>query len=427
MTGRCKMLRAFLSSYAVTLVGVACAFGSHLLLARILPAAEYGVFSFVFSLSLLLGIFALFGFQNSVVKLIPQYLADQKSFYKIGRLIGFAIFFTGVLAGVTGAVVYGGLSVTHYADLYSMDAFLVGIGLTLLMVMIRLMAGFVRGFQKSAISVFYETSLREIGFVVLLGGMLLFGFQLTSGVQALLILAAVMLVVVLIAALHVHRLESAVDGQGGDARGGDYRDWIKLSFPMMLVIVAQRVMRRSDIVILGLMVSPALVGAYAIAAQFADVSSIAQKGIVAVFSPRASSLHAKDDREGLRGLYGQMRLYGIVVTGGAAIVIGVLAPTVIGFFGDDYMVGYRALLILLVGQFVNMGFGPVAALLMMTGQEKIAMRYTAMAAAGNVVFNPLAIVAFGLEGAAFVTVFFLIMRNVLSYRVARHTLWNEGV
>ena len=64
------------------------------------------------------------------------------------------------------------------------------------------------------------------------------------------------------------------------------------------------------------------------------------------------------------------------------------------------------------------GFGPVSPLLIMTGYEKESMRYTALAAGGNVILNPIAILGFGLEGAAAVTVFFLLLRGLLSYRLA---------
>ena len=99
------MLKQFLSSFMVTLIGAGCAFVSHLVLARMLSVAEYGVFSFVMSLCVLIGVFSLFGFQTSVVRLIAGYLNDPARVYKVNRLLGFVVLFVGALASITGAVV----------------------------------------------------------------------------------------------------------------------------------------------------------------------------------------------------------------------------------------------------------------------------------------------------------------------------------
>lgn len=417
------MLRLFLSSFSVTLVGVACAFASQLVLARILPAAEYGAYSFIFSLSLMLGVFALFGFQNSVVRLIPQFLNDEKQRHKVKRLLGFSIFFVGVLAGGVGVFVYGGLSFTPYADMYSSRAFVVGIALVALMALMRLMSAFMRGFSKSAVSVLYETSLREILFLLAIGGALLFGFDLRSGFDALLLLAGSLMVVVIIAAFHVRSQEPDVGGDGAGARGEDYRAWLSISFPMMLTIFAQRFLRRSDVVILGFMVSPVLVGAYAIVAQFSDVSAIGQKGIFAVFGSRAATLFAAGEHDTLRRMYWQMALYGIVSAAVLSVLIAVCAPVILGYFGESYGAGYSALLILLIGQFVTVCFGPIGLLMVMTKYEQMSMRLTVMAALGNLICNPLAIYFYGLEGAAVVTAFFLVLRGAMSVRFMR----KEGV
>jgi O-antigen/teichoic acid export membrane protein len=409
------MFRKFMSSFGLSAIGFGAAFGSQLLLARMLSASEYGVFSFISSLSLMIGVFALFGFQSSAVRLIAQYRADDVLRGKIAPFIGFAIFFTGVLAAVFGFIVYGGLSLTSYADVYSYRAFLIGIALIAVMVMVRLLSAFMHGFERSICSVLYETTLREVLFLLAIGAAFLMGFGVQSGADALLVLVAVSFCVMMIAGVHVHRQESGSSGDFIGDRMAEYKEWIAISFPMMLTVFAQRMMRRSDIVILGLMVSPALVGAYAIAANFADASAMGQKGVYAVFSARAARLFKAGQLEELKAFYKQMQLYGFVSVGAISVLIAAAFPFVIEWFGEAYKVGYVALLILLFGQVVNIAFGPVGMLMIMTEHEKVAMRYTGFAVLGNVIFNPLAIVFFGLEGAAFVAAFFLIVRGAVSY------------
>jgi len=417
------MLKVFLSSFSVVMVGMSCAFLSQIALARLMPAEEFGIYSFIFSLSLLLGVFALFGFQNSVVRLIAGFRTEKSPQHKIFALIHFSTFFTFALAIFFALMAYGGLYLLGYTKVYPIQSMMVGVCMVPLMVFMRINASYMRGFDKTVLSVLYETTAREVGFFGLIALMFLSGFVFHSGVQALTLLCLVLGVVGIIAYLHV-RLYIRKQGKPDKKQlpkliSSEHKEWALLSMPMMLIIFAQRFLRRSDIIILGLMVNPVLVGAYAIAAQFSEVSSIGQKGIFAMFSPKAATLYKENKLEQLRALYRKMQLYGAMTTGGMCLLIAILAPYLMGFFGPTYTEGYNALLILLAGMFINVCFGPVGVLMIMTKFEKTAMNLTLLAALGNLICNPIAIYYMGLAGAATTTTFFLVLRALLSYSFVR--------
>lgn len=401
------MLRLFLSSFSIVILGVGCAFLSHLGLAKLLSAHEYGIFSFIASLSLLISVFALFGFQNSVVRLLNQPDTDAE------QLICFARKFTIFVGFLGGAVIFAALYFSQIVSNYPTESLIIGAVLTPLMVSTRLHAAFLRGFGKSNLSVLYETTLREALFLILILAAFIVGVQFEAAFQGLFLLLLALTLSACFSWFHAHKhmksFSSASDVMS------DHKAWIKVSFPMMLTIFAQRFMRRSDIIILGLMVQPALVGAYAIAAQFSDASSIGQKGIFAIFSPRAASLYANKKTDDIKPLYKKMQLFGVLSTGTVSLVVAFLAPYIMAFFGDGFDAGYVALLILLTGQFINVSFGPTGVLMIMTEHEKVAMKLTMLAALGNLIFNPIAILFFGLEGAAIVTSFFIMLRGSLSY------------
>ena len=381
-----------------------------------LSAAEYGTFSFFASLSLVISIFALFGFQNSSVKFISTFGLDGTKRGQTKNFMNFARGFTLILAIGAATLTYGALFLFGFADKYPVYAFGIGFLLVPLMVWVRLHAAFLRGFSKSALSIFYETSLREILFLAILLGAITVGASFDLGIYALVVLTCALLFSGIAAWINTWFVFRGVRAETDRTeRKAIRKEWVQTSFPMMLIIFAQRFLRRSDVIILGLMVHPALVGAYAIAAQFSEVGSIGQKGIFSVFSPRAAKLYKAESHDGLKRLYRTMTIYGVITTGAMCLGIAVLAPYALSFFGEDYGVGYRALLILLVGQFLNVCFGPVGVLMIMTQYEKMAMKLTMIAAAGNLILNPFAIIYFGLEGAAMTTAFFLITRAMLSY------------
>ncbi len=405
------MLRAFLSSFSVILIGVGCAFLTHMILAKILNAAEYGVFSFVYSISLLLSVISLFGFQNSVVRLIPNY---QSHFDKIKGLIKFSRVFTFFVAILSALICFACLQFFGLDEKYPIEALYLSFLITPLMVSMRLHAAFMRGFEKSMLSVLYETSLREVLLLSAIGISFLIGHKISSGFDAL-ILLTISLFLVSIVAWWNTRFTLHQKTSSSDRPSFEVQEWITISLPMMFTIFAQRLLRRSDIIILGAMVTPALVGAYAIVTQFSDVSAIGQKGVFAVFSARAASLYKSQDITALRTLYCKMQLYGVLSAAALCLCIGLIAPYLLDFFGEEYRVAYYALIILLVGQFINVCFGPIGILMIMTQYERVIMKFTFIVAIGNIILNPIAIYFYGLEGAAIVTSFFLVCHPTLSY------------
>ncbi len=411
------MLRLFFSSFFIVIIGMGFGFFVQIALAKMLSVEQYGVYSFIFSLSLVLGIFSLFGFQNSAVRILPKYLNENKDTAKISSFIKFSRKFTLLLASISGFLVFGILSFTSIVDKYSEEALWVGALIVPITVFLRLNSGFLRGLHHSSLSVFFETTFREfllLSFIILA---VLLGFQLELGVQALILLTISLIVAGGISwatlCRFIRRDKSKADKK-------DYKNWLNISFPMMLVIFAQRLMRRSDLIILGLMMQPMMVGAYAIAAQFSEVGSISQKVVQSVFSSRASSLYTKGDHSGLKKLYIQNLAFSVFSTAIICLSIMFVMPYVLEFLGDGFEGAYDALLILLVGQFVMVCTGPSAALLAMTKYERTVMWITFAAAAGNIICNIPAIIWFGLEGAASVTAFFMVFRNILSYIFVVH-------
>lgn len=409
------MLRLFLSSFSVVMVGTIFAFLSQLILAKFLSVEEYGIYSFIFSTSLMLSVISLFGLQNGLVRLIPTLQQNDKEAAKITQLIGFSRALTFVLACGFACFIYGGLYLFGLTKTYPVETFLIGIILVPFMVLLRLNAAILRGFEKSTLSVLYETGLREILFFCALAGLFLGGYLLQDAERALLVLIGALSVSVLFSFVQCGSLISA-KAQERTATKEDYKSWLKTSFPMMMIIFAQRFLRRADILFLGIMTQPALVGAYAIAAQFSEASSIGQKGVFAVFSARAAKHYQNNEQAELKALYQRMQLYGIAACGLLCISIALIAPYLYSFFGEGFEKGYLALLILLVGMFINVCFGPIGILMIMSEYEVQAMKITFYAMLGNIVLNPAAIYFYGLEGAATTTSVLLITRAAFCYR-----------
>ena len=93
----------------------------------------------------------------------------------------------------------------------------------------------------------------------------------------------------------------------------------------------------------------------------------------------------------------------------------VVAPgLVMSLFGAEFRNGSAVLVLLALGQYVNVATGSVGNLLMMTGHERIIRNITFAAAATNIGLCVLLIPRFGITGAAIGTSVGMAAQNIAS-------------
>ncbi len=423
------MTRLFLSSYAFTIIGVGLGFISHFALANLLDADGYGRYSFIFSTSFVLCMIAMFGFQASTVRLIPIYELDKNEHKLISALIKFSYKFATVLSLLAGTVVFGLLYAFGYAEKYTLPLLSFLFILPLLQALFYLNSGLFKAFHKAIASVLYEGIYREALMLLLIGIFLISPIGFDNAFIALTTLCTVLVLLVLSSLFHNRKFIPKTESY--TPTPSEFRaqklEWLKVSFPMMMLMVFKRLMRRIDIIILGLMVEPELVGIYALMTMLADGCAIATKPALTIFAPKAAQLFKQNKKAELKKLYNQTLWQIAGMTMLTSIIAAVLGPYIIPYFGDVYMNGYNTLLILLIGNLMTILMGPAIPLLNMAIYEKEAMKFTAIAAFLNIALNPFFIYYFSIEGAALVTAFVFILQHAMGVMfIRRHKILEQG-
>jgi O-antigen/teichoic acid export membrane protein len=95
------------------------------------------------------------------------------------------------------------------------------------------------------------------------------------------------------------------------------------------------------------------------------------------------------------------------------IVFLSLGKYILNFWGGEFVLGFPILAILAIGQFFNIASGPVAAILIMTNNEKVARNITVFTVLLNLILNYFLINNFGAVGAAIATAFTTILNMLL--------------
>jgi len=94
----------------------------------------------------------------------------------------------------------------------------------------------------------------------------------------------------------------------------------------------------------------------------------------------------------------------------------------LSWFGNEFRSAAPALMILAVGQLINLSTGPVGTILLMTGNEQIMKRHTVTTVLVNLAAAIFLIPVWGVAGAAASAAIGMALLNLLSWYSARGLL-----
>lgn len=205
------------------------------------------------------------------------------------------------------------------------------------------------------------------------------------------------------------------------ARRPDYigREMLAMGFPLLIANAALLVSSNADIVMIGWLSSAREVGLYSIASRLALLTNFLLQITTSAVAPKIAVLFRDNRVEELEAMIQKITII-LVVTGVIPMVLFIVwGKPILSLWGNEFSSAYPALVILAVGQFVNISTGPVGNLLIMTGSEKTVGNITMFTVLLNLVLNYYLIRSYGCQGAAFATSFTLILNMTLCYFFVR--------
>jgi O-antigen/teichoic acid export membrane protein len=193
----------------------------------------------------------------------------------------------------------------------------------------------------------------------------------------------------------------------------DLADVKSVAKSMRLTNLVAVVLRNSDILIVGSMVSAAATGIYIAASRVAAIAGVIVTILDPVASPRVSAAYAEGNRRELRAIALE---YSAISSAGSltfvlAMVIG--GDFILGLFGTQFTQGTAIALVLLLGHLANALTGPSGVFLSMTGGEKISFRVSFWAAAFYLLLLAILVPLMSAMGAAIAFAISTATKNVV--------------
>ena len=406
-----SILKKTSAAFSIKFLNAALGFIFNIVLAKMIGANEAGVYYLAFSIVSVPKLIAELGFRNVLLKYISSNSAD-KNWSAVKGLLRKTFAYTSILALVFVFLIF--INSEYIASIF-FDDILIGAKTVKIMcfgifpmTLILLVSATLKGLEK------YKEGLIVGGLIVPSIGIPLMTLLTTYyGVIG----AVYSLVIVNIIALSfgVMWIAKYIPKLSNYDALFDTKLIISTGIPFFLIAITNFVMAGGDVMFLGYWVEDVDVGIYGLAKRIAALTAFILVAINSIVAPKFAKLYAQGKIDELKTVArNSMKLLCLFAIP-AVLFLTIFAPQIMTYVGEDFSKGYLILIILALGQFVNVITGSVGYLLMMTGFEKeMTVNIIIVSLLTTILYLTL-IPIYGVMGAAFASAFGLALQNVIAF------------
>lgn len=211
---------------------------------------------------------------------------------------------------------------------------------------------------------------------------------------------------------------AAAPEAGGSVAGQFWR----YTAPRAVSTMAQTLLKRSDVVLVAALRSPAEAALYAAASRFVTLGQVGVQALQQALGPQLSAMFASQQHDEALEVYRLTTAWSIMMAWPVYIASAVLAPTLMLVFGNGYSEGATVVVVLSAAMLVAVASGSVDTVMLMSGRSLLSLANVLVTLVVNVALNLLLIPPLGIEGAAIAWAVAIVVRNVLPLVQVRSAL-----
>ncbi len=405
--------------FLIRVLSAGLAYFSQVLLARWMGGSDYGVYVYVWTWVLLLGSVLDFGIAVSAQKIIPEYRAEGQHAMLRGFLSGSrwltlaaSTFIALLLAGLVKILspwIDANTIVPLYIGCLTLPAFVVA----------NTQDGLARSHDWMRLGLMPQFIIRQGLIIGFTAGAVVLGFNL--GATAAMIASAAAVWIAMIGQLIVlnRRLRDSVES---GPKTYDFRNWLKVSLPIMMVEGFYLLLSYTDVLVLQHFRSSEEVGVYFAVVKTLALVSFIHYAMSATTAHRFSEYHASGDKERLSAYVTHAIKWTFWPSVAATAVLLAFGKPLLWLFGPQFTDGYGIMFVAAIGLIVRSAIGPVERLLNMLGHQNMCALAYASAFVVNLVLCVALVPKFGGYGAAAATSVALAFETVLLFWITRRRL-----
>ncbi len=383
--------------FLVQVAGAGLAYLQQVLLARLLGASGYGVYTYIYLYAGFAALLAGLGLPAASVRFLPAYrvkaeAARMRAFASSALRLTCTTAAASVVAALALALVLKETGVLPHPTPLVLGALLVpALALSILYTELA------RAGERMAVA-FVPPQIARPALIALLCLLVAVGGRLSTGAA----LASTLLAAYAVMGVQ-HALTRGLFDSSGRTRATpapERGEWLGVGLSLVAVSAFVIVLMQLDIVIVAAICGSRDGGVYAAASKTAALVSFVIVAINAAGAPRFAALWQAGQIRELQALV--RRLASLIFWPSLAISLGIalLAGPLLDLFGQGFSQARLALVVLLLGQVVNAAAGSVGYLLTLTGHHREATVALGLSTIAFLAIATAFTFAFGMLGAA---------------------------
>jgi O-antigen/teichoic acid export membrane protein len=384
-----------------------------IIIARLYGAEVMGIVAMITSFLMLTTIFTVLGTNTSILRMIPEHIAkfSAASAFKVYRktqnfVVGVSVITGGLFFFASNLIADKIFSKPHLSFLFALAAVFV-----IFVSLMNLNTQAVRGLHLIRTFAFMQLLPSLSRFLILIV-ITLFFFHQYNPVYALF---ASFMFTALMGALIMHREFKKKIGPEDAINDMSMKSILTISLPMLMTTTMTFIIGQTGVIMLGMFRSESEVGYYAIAVKLAMLTVFVLQAVNSMAAPRFSELFHGGNMDELFYVAQKSAKLIFWTTTPILVILVLLGKPLLGLlFGREFVVAYGALVLLVIGQFVNAVSGSIGYFMNMTGHQKVFRNIIFCAAVLNVCLNLALIPHFGINGAAFAGMISLAFWNIVT-------------
>lgn len=426
-----NLARYLMSGASWALGGKIIGLGSMLvvnaLLARMLPAAEFGAYFVAVSITTFAAIVARFGLRQTVVRLVAESMAKGLP-GRAGRALRIVYLITVLGSALVAGGYYLGVGAWLSNDVFEMPSLAGVVGVTAVWIAILTfqtpVAETFRGLHEFRLAVLLDGILASALLAIALGAVWLLGREIGLHTAVLLTVATAGASLLIGTGFFLGRI--------GELKGPgtiEAKEVVSISAPLFVTNLATQAMTSASLWIVAGFLAAEAVALYGAAWKLVNLVAVPLELMNKSVQPVIAELHAADDRRKL-----QDSLRGTATVAGLPAAIGLFAMLFFGaelldlVYGAPYREAALILAIMAFGQLANVWTGSCGTVLVFTGHQRALMNMSLVTSALTVVATVVAVQRWGLVGAATATAAGRVLQNGVAWLLVRRLTgyWTHG-
>lgn len=412
-----KLVRGASFVFVCRVFGAAIVLITQILLARWMGADQLGIYVYVSAWFILMATIAGLGLPNAAFRFIGRGLAEtnDKLIISFARRGGELILISSLLITTIGFVL-----VTEIDGLIAEDTqatFLIALLAIPAYALLRWYSSVAHALSWFRLAVLPMLVVRPMLLLLVVGLLWFNDFRLSSEMTMVSQLGIVLILIM----VQFFWVKSALHQRFSHfkKKEDDTRVWLRTSIPLLLSALFIKNFLELNLIIAGGLLAADQIAIFNVTFRVAFLISFGIHAMDAITAPQVAKLHAAQDFQALQILISRstkIKFLGALIGLAGLVIFG---QSILALFGEEFVMGYHALLILALSQLIIASFGAGTQLLNISGHQDQSLYISIGSAIVLFGLHTQLIPLFGLYGIAISVVLVIFVQSWLINELVR--------